>query len=383
MSVGQRILFVEDDLYEKQVVTPKRNIVIAISIAAVVIIALFLSFDLNTNDYFALISIDINPSLDITIDDNQNVIDIIPLNLEAKDLIDNSMITQNILITIDQILVNAEKKNYLTDESNHILISSATWENDIDYSLSEQITTYIENELELNTNIKVIYIESNHETAFDSIDKGISLGRLELAKISKDDSSATKPISEIVQDDKIVDNVQVLEDNKDLEQLLNNIEQLKALESPSQSVLDFLESTENLTGKDWEALVEESDELFSSDTLYTLIQFIHLLDSAELLDSEAQEFLSQFNTDYEALEHHQIVQMKNKAIEHWNRVKHLSRDYDKLIEGLTNYVGNPEVDIYLEKYNNISAEDNIATILEEGSELLHLLKTNNDNNGKK
>ncbi len=382
MSVGQKILFVKEDLLEKQAKKTMTNKIVAISVVAVMLIAMFVGFDFNTPVTFALISIDINPSLDIKIDEDQNVLEIIPLNNEAEDITDNQMIGQNVFVVIDEIITNAEDLHYLTDENNHILISSADLDNDIDHTLAELITAHLENDLNINTNIKVIYIESDKETAEDSLDKGISLGRLELSKISKDEKTKTESVTEIVQDEAIIEQVHILDDDKDLKELLKNIERLKALETPSQAVLDFLALVEDLTDKDWEALAEISDDLLDGDIIDTLKRFVTQLDEAYILDDEALSFLDLLDRDYDNLEHQQLVQLKNEAVKHWNRVRHLNKEITDLIKQLEKFSGDADVDKYLEDYNNKSSHADDKSFLEDGQGLLDRLQSNKDNQGK-
>jgi hypothetical protein len=382
MSVGQKILFVKEDLLEKQAKKPITNKIVAISVVAVMLIAMFVGFDFNVPATFALISIDINPSLDIKIDENQNVLEIIPLNNEAEDITDKQMIGQNVFIIIDEIITNAEYRNYLTDENNHILISSADLDNDSDHTLAELITSHLENDLKINTNIKVIYIESDKETAKDSIDKGISLGRLELSKITKDEKTKTESVTEIVKNEAIIEQVHILDDKEDLEELLKNIERLKALETPSQPVLDFLALVEDLNGKDWETLAKISDDLLDNDIIDTIKKFVTQLDEAYILDDEAISFLDLLVRDYDSLEHQQLVQLKNEAIRHWNRVKHLNKEITDLIKQLEKFSGDADVDKYLEDYNNKSSHADDKSLLEVGKGILDRLQSNKDNQGK-
>jgi hypothetical protein len=382
MSVGQKILFVKEDLLEKQAKKAITNKIVAISVVAVMLIAMFVGFDFNTPVTFALISIDINPSLDIKIDENQNVLEIIPLNNEAEDITDNQMIGQNVFVIIDEIITNAEDLNYLTDENNHILISSADLDNDIDHTLAELITSHLENDLDINTNVKVIYIESDKKTAEDSIEKGISLGRLELSKISKDEKTKTESVTEIIKDEAIIEQVHILDDDKDLEELLKNIERLKALETPSQPILDFLALVEDLTDKDWEALTEIADDLLDNDIIDTLEKFVTQLDEAYILDDEAMSFLDRLVRDYDNLEHQQLIQLKNEAVKHWNRVKHLNKEITDLIKQLEKFSGDADVDKYLEDYNNKSSHADDNSLLEDGQGLLDRLQSSKDNQGK-
>lgn len=147
---------------------------------------------------YAMVSIDINPSIDIKITGANLVEEIIPLNEEALAIIDDSMIGENVFDVMEEIIANAKIEQYLNDENNNILISSTELENSIVEALGIEMNQYLAEELEVPENIRLLYLESDDATAAESEQTGISLGRLELAKVTEDDDALEENITEFV-----------------------------------------------------------------------------------------------------------------------------------------------------------------------------------------
>lgn len=163
-------------------------------VAAAIIVGI--NINNNTESAYALVSLDINPSIDIKVDRNNLVTDIIPLNEEASKIYDENMIGNPITEVMSLIISNAELDGFLNDSNNNILISSATFEDEsaqLENSdlkdLRKTLKVFLEEGTDELDNVKIIYVDGNNETAEESLETGISLGRLELAKVIDDDEA--------------------------------------------------------------------------------------------------------------------------------------------------------------------------------------------------
>ena len=107
MSIGKKIYFFKEDIVNRVV---KKNKVIYKLIAACIILSLIIAYQIPNYSTYAIVSVDINPSLDLRVNKNDIVIGIITFNEEAKEIVNNEMIGSEITIVLEAIINNAEKK---------------------------------------------------------------------------------------------------------------------------------------------------------------------------------------------------------------------------------------------------------------------------------
>ena len=105
----------------------KKTIVLVCILVVVLVVALVLglllkkNFDSKKNDVSAIITLDINPSIEIEIQDGKaNQIN--PLNEEAWELIDRKFEGEPLEEVLREIVVNARKKGYMEDEHLSIIL---------------------------------------------------------------------------------------------------------------------------------------------------------------------------------------------------------------------------------------------------------------------
>ncbi|MCH4889846.1 hypothetical protein EZV73_19845 [Acidaminobacter sp. JC074] len=188
----------------------------ALSMAAVAYLILFavIGGNMNAVEPYALVSIDINPSLEITIDDNQDVIEIMPLNSEAYDVFDEDMIGENIMYVLGDIIDKADENDYLSKKNNNILISSVTYDEDDADDFSDEIRNFLEENLEPSENIRVIYIESDLETVEEAKVNQVSIGKqvVNNLKDKQDKSDNDEESEDILEANVVLDDLDDLED---------------------------------------------------------------------------------------------------------------------------------------------------------------------------
>lgn len=294
LLVGRKIIFLDEDI-----MTTRQDYFRPLAfIAAVLIIMVTIFTNLPTDPTYALVSIDINPSLDLKIGLNNQVIEIITLNEDADNIVSQEMIGLDVLVVINQIIRNAEDLNYITNENNHILVSTADMEKDDLHDLSQLVSTFIENDLVLKSNVKIIFLKSDKATAEESIKTGVSLGRLEVSKMTQttDQKEDVKEITKEIEEGAIII------DDSPLKKELNSLIDFMSKEPEKyKAFLDKVSSSESAL----ETLVEEAKELLGFDILYDeiddLIKNIQALEP----DQEIKDLLASYESmnlnDYERL----------------------------------------------------------------------------------
>lgn len=88
MEIGQTILFLEEDVVESQtkIVPLKRRTWISVVTAVAACLLLFIAPQLQSRQIYAVLSVDINPSFELELDRNQNIVKVITLNKSASNL---------------------------------------------------------------------------------------------------------------------------------------------------------------------------------------------------------------------------------------------------------------------------------------------------------
>ncbi|KNY27820.1 AbfB domain-containing protein [Pseudobacteroides cellulosolvens] len=193
--VGKEIEFTEKDIVRKRPVSAK----LMIGVACMVILFVIASFSnivgiININDIFsepkvfAYIDVDINPSLEIEIDNTGDVMKLVPLNEDAKVLIKKLKFGKiNVSKAIADIIDEVKKDRALSvAEKDYILISSTLnnqkSEIDKEYKVDKEKLDNIMNSLktslqEESGKVNVYIMQTNIIERKDAQSEGISTGR--------------------------------------------------------------------------------------------------------------------------------------------------------------------------------------------------------------
>ena len=89
MKVGEKIIFLEEDLYEfnKNRNTMKNKIIPILTVAAMLVLLVVPIVKNNTTSgVYALMSIDINPSIEFELDQNKNIVNVYGVNDDGKSI---------------------------------------------------------------------------------------------------------------------------------------------------------------------------------------------------------------------------------------------------------------------------------------------------------
>ena len=176
MKVGDTIFFLEEDLYEstKSRNTMKNKIIPILTIAAMLVLLAVPMVTNNTKGgVYALMSIDINPSIEFELDENKNIVNVYGVNDDGKNINLEELKGKTLEEGI-KILEIYLSENY-GDSKEGILgftfinkISDDKYENEVKDTVSKVLN-----------NTKLVYLKGTEENIALAREKGISLGRYE------------------------------------------------------------------------------------------------------------------------------------------------------------------------------------------------------------
>lgn len=160
---------------------------IAVSCAAslVLVVAGLSIYNIN-RDVFALVSLDVNPGIEITIDSKERVMDATPVNDEAREVLaDMELKGSDIKVAANAIVGSMLTHGYLTDLSNSILVSVSaedeTVGTEIEKKLSDNLNSYLENS-QITAAILGQFVNEDEELKTFAQTNGISIGKAWLIK---------------------------------------------------------------------------------------------------------------------------------------------------------------------------------------------------------
>lgn len=215
MSLGQKIYFFEADKYK---IVPKSLVNVSTLVASFLIIliiaAILKPIDVVNAKPYAVVTVDINPSIEILINSDNEILDVNAINEDARTFISDDLVGKSLEDGLEWIINKAEKSGYFLEEQT-ILISSAI----LDFSEEEikekdkvkvkpeQKANVNDGELEDIENIESSKIEKTIQSFMDkkteqyeflytkgtedayraSKSKGLSLGKYQMLKFLDED----------------------------------------------------------------------------------------------------------------------------------------------------------------------------------------------------
>lgn len=176
MEVGDTIIFLEEDLYEltKSRNTMKNKIIPILTIAAMLVLLVVpMVKNNNSGGVYALMSIDVNPSIEFELDKNKNIVNVYGINDDGKTINLEELKGKTLEEGI-KILETYLSKNY-SDSKEGIVgftfidkISNDKYENEVKDTVSKGLN-----------NTKFVYLKGTEEDIALAREKGVSLGRYE------------------------------------------------------------------------------------------------------------------------------------------------------------------------------------------------------------
>lgn len=193
---SQEIYFTESDIYSQ------KSYAKWTFAAAIVLIGLFLSgiqiHQLYPNIYShnaAIVSIDINPSIEFYINEDRNITKVKPLNEDAFSLVSDNWEGHSFRMVLNDYLDSAIKKGYLKQEST-VLMSCASLNDDFDKEIIKKEVNRAIQEKNVS-DITYGYIESNQKNVKKAQKANISIGKYEIYNDIKDTNQDMDTIEKV------------------------------------------------------------------------------------------------------------------------------------------------------------------------------------------
>lgn len=176
MEVGDTIIFLEEDLYEltKSRNTMKNKIIPILTIAAMLVLLVVPIVKNNTTGgVYALMSIDVNPSIEFELDENKNIINVYGVNDDGKTInleeLKGKTLEDGIKILEAYLSENhSDSKEGIVGFTFTNKISNDKYENEVKNMVSKGLN-----------NTKFVYLKGTQEDIELARKKGVSLGRYE------------------------------------------------------------------------------------------------------------------------------------------------------------------------------------------------------------
>ncbi len=201
--VGKEVEFTDEDIIKKRL-TLTKLIMVAACVAilfGIVSISNLVGINgrngiLSDQKVFAYVDVDINPSLEIGIDSKGNVLRLVPLNEDAKIIIDKNrskLDKVNVFQAIDVIMGESNKNKDVSEaQKKYILISGALNskknESDKAYQVERQkldsLLNSLKNDIQYKENdkVNVFLVQADIDERKDARREGMSTGRYVLYK---------------------------------------------------------------------------------------------------------------------------------------------------------------------------------------------------------
>lgn len=223
MAVGQKIFYFDEDIVkiaETDSLNHSKFKYSAFmksfgSIAAVFLIAFTFLFNMNNNKAVAIVSLDINPSIQIEVDNNQNILDVKGMNDDGKNIDFTGIKGLNINDGIKAIRDILVEKQYLKNNRD-VLVGfafvkdggKAAYEDDIKEAVLSNFDT---------ENVTILKAEDKKDVE-QAKEQGISLGRYEASKVVDEETKkkiTNAPVKEITDQIKDKENVSYYDAEED------------------------------------------------------------------------------------------------------------------------------------------------------------------------
>ncbi|MBE6089197.1 MAG: anti-sigma factor domain-containing protein [Clostridium beijerinckii] len=209
MKIGQKIFYFEDDLIKASNSGTYRynNFIKSIGAIAALFLIVFTFFHTMKSDTaYAVVSLDINPSIQIEADNKLKIIRVEGVNNDGKNIDFTDVKGISLDEGIQKIKEKLIERKYL-DTNREVLVGFAFIKNEDNSAYEKDIKDVIQSTF--NTE-KVTYVKGDKEDVDEAKTKGISLGRYE-ASLVVDESTKNKidvaPVKEITASIKDKENV--------------------------------------------------------------------------------------------------------------------------------------------------------------------------------
>ncbi|GAA0104625.1 anti-sigma-I factor RsgI [Paraclostridium sordellii] len=266
LKEGDTIIFLEEDILKK----PKKikcisNIIVPFMYIASILMIIVLP-NLSKKNY-AVVTLDINPSIQLNIDKSKTIIKVLRLNKDAEKINLDDAIGMKLGEGLENIKYNLEKENYKI-KNDYALVGFAIIEDTKNVKYEKEVKDIVKNSFK-GTN--TVYLSSNKKDLQLANKEGISLGRyLADKKISYKYDVGKMNVDKIVdelKEDKKVYIQKPVEENKEVKK-----EEIKVNEKSDKETQSKLEINRDADNKkeinNEEKEVKSKEKIISNDKVY-------------------------------------------------------------------------------------------------------------------
>ncbi|WP_432664736.1 anti-sigma factor domain-containing protein [Wukongibacter baidiensis] len=260
MRIGQKIFFFDEDIIslekDKRYTNIPNYLKVFAALAACIAIAIIINnpFIRDQRQFYAIVSLDINPSFELGIDKSYNVIQIDAMNEDSKGILDLELIGEPLSVAVSEILSDVEESGYVLESDNALLVSTVNFKSDDDEPLQKAVSDGVRlamSENKVYENTKVIFIEADKEDLDAAEKQELSVGKYRLLELSdkKVDKKTIEEgrVSDLIEEEEIKDDLETdktiqIIDGKDLKELNQIEEDIKSLKETVKQVKGSLDS---------------------------------------------------------------------------------------------------------------------------------------------
>lgn len=184
MFLGQKVLYSHTDLIEQRKNTVRYLYPVIAGIAAIFIFVISYFGNFYTREVYAFISVDINPSIEFSVNEDGIIQDAVPLNYDAKKLLEDlrckGLSLQDVLL---DLINKSQELRFIdkADNKNLVLISAALNSNEREensISLQDKlIGGFKENVMKLNIDIDIQFVEVSADLRKKALENKVSMGK--------------------------------------------------------------------------------------------------------------------------------------------------------------------------------------------------------------
>lgn len=220
MVVGQKIFYFEEDIVKISTTTQskfKYNVFMKSfgSIAALFLIAFTFFYNIHVNKTYAVVSLDINPSIQLEVGNNKKIINVEGMNDDGKSIDFSSVKGCNINDGIKAVKDILVEKEYLKNNKD-VLVGFAFVKNEDKTAYEDNIIDAVLTTFDTE-NVAYIKVEDKNDVE-EAKEQGISLGRYEASKVVDEETKkkiVSAPVKDITEQIKDKENVKYYNADED------------------------------------------------------------------------------------------------------------------------------------------------------------------------
>jgi Anti-sigma factor N-terminus len=203
-AIGEEITFFPMKASSTPVSRNKWKPAAAILTAAILMITLFSVSFLQSNKAYAYVSVDINPSIELTLNKQNEVIDITPYNEDGKILIKKleDWDKEDVSEVTGEILRLSDKLGYLRNDQNVWITSTLTDSSDSGNhsALLKDLNSFIKQYNSMHSS-EIIMNETTEDLREKALKRGLTAGALLKEAVKSEQAEPVKPAGAAAYDD--------------------------------------------------------------------------------------------------------------------------------------------------------------------------------------